>query len=313
MLYAAKLKDNWEAFSEAMEDRFTDRQETGKDHEKRLALEYGGDIQTFLAKFNELNSRVHLSGQALKRALTVAMSNDMHKSIWRKHGKIPDNDADLLQAVREAGIEEEELARATMAKKAMVRPQKEKEKEAVPKGKMELKANTAKGKEKAPAKATGGTGPAVKDKYPDQEILWGSFAEAVKGVPDNEFTKHREEDADCRRCGRNGHKTRACFAQQTSGGTKLPPPPKFPSGKASAIGTKRTAEAEPEPEKEVEKTAPVPRPMKKARTAAAQKKVWEVETSDSERESDTEISVDHGSPRFAPRFAKTPHQNFRRN
>ena len=24
-------------------------------------------------------------------------------------------------------------------------------------------------------------------------------------------------------------------------------------------------------------------------------------------------SVDHGSPRFAPRFAKTPHQNFRRN
>ena len=25
------------------------------------------------------------------------------------------------------------------------------------------------------------------------------------------------------------------------------------------------------------------------------------------------LSVDHGSPRFAPRFAKTPHQNFRRN
>ena len=55
-LRAAKLNDNWEAFSEAMEDRFTDRQETGKDHEKLLALEYGGDIQTFLAKFNELNS-----------------------------------------------------------------------------------------------------------------------------------------------------------------------------------------------------------------------------------------------------------------
>ena len=70
-----------------------------KDHEKLLALEYGRDIQTFLAKFNELNSRVHLSGQALKRALIVAMSNDMHKSIWRKHGKIPNNDADLLQAV----------------------------------------------------------------------------------------------------------------------------------------------------------------------------------------------------------------------
>ena len=272
-----------------MEDRFTDRQETGKDHEKLLALEYGGDIQTFLAKFNELNSRVHLSGQALKRVLVTAMSHDMHKSIWRKHGKIPDNDADLLQAVREAGIEEEELARAIIAKKSMVRPQKEKEKEAVPKGKTEQKAVKATDKEQSPVKGTGGTGPAVKDKYPEQEILWGSFAETVKSVPDDEFKTHREKDADCRRCGRDGHKTRACFAQTTAKGTKLPPPPKLPSGKASAIGTKRTAEAEPEPEKEVEKTAAVPRPIKMARTAATQRKVWEVETSDSERESDTEM------------------------
>ena len=288
-LRATKLKDNWEAFSEAMEDRFTDRQETGKDHEKLLALEYGGDIQTFLAKFNELNSRVHLSGQALKRALTVAMSNNIHKSIWRKHGKIADNDADLLQAVREVGIEEEELARATTAKKAMAHPQKEKEKEAVLKGKMELKADKAKEREKAPAKATGGTGPAVKDKYPDQEILCGSFAEAVKGTTENKFVKYREDDANCRRCGRNVHKTRACFAQTTNEGTKLPPSPKLPSGKASAIGTKRIAEAELEPEKEEEKAVAVPRPIKKARTAAAQKKVCEVETSASEGESDTEM------------------------
>ena len=137
-----------------MEDWFPDRQEMGKDQEKLLALEYGGDIQTFRAKFNELNSRVHLSGQALKRALIVAMSNDMHKSIWRKHGKIPDNDADLLQAVREAGIEEQELARATTAKKTMSRPQKEKEREAVPKGKTKQKDKKATDKEKAPAKVT---------------------------------------------------------------------------------------------------------------------------------------------------------------
>ena len=149
----------------------------GKDHEKLLALEYGRDIQTFLAKFNELNSRVHLSGQALKRVLVTAMSHDMHKSIWRKHGKIPDKDADLLQAVREAGIEEKELARAITAKKSMVRPQKEKEKEAVPKGKSEQKAAKATEKEQFPVKGTGGTGPAVKDKYPEQEILWESFAQ----------------------------------------------------------------------------------------------------------------------------------------
>ena len=133
-------------------------------------------------------------------------------------------------------------------------------------------------------------GLAVKDKYPEQEILWGSFAEAVKSVPDDEFKAHREKDADCRRCGRDGHKTRVCFAQTTAKGTKLPPPQKLPSGKASAIGMKRTAEAKPEPEKKVEKTTAVPRPIKKARTAATQRKVWEVETSNREGEFNTEMS-----------------------
>ena len=79
---------------------------------------------------------------------------------------IPENDTDLLQTVREVGIEEEELDRATIAKKSMAHPQKEKEKEAVPKGKMEQKAAKATEKEQTPAKGTGGTGPAVKDKYP---------------------------------------------------------------------------------------------------------------------------------------------------
>ena len=69
-------------------------------------------MQTYLARFNELNSRVNLSGQALKRVITTAITADMYKNIWRKYGCIPDNDADLLSAVREAGIEEEELARA---------------------------------------------------------------------------------------------------------------------------------------------------------------------------------------------------------
>ena len=86
-----------------------------------------------------------------------------------KHSCIPDNNADLLNTVREAGIEEEELARALDAKKTMVRPEKEKEKDAAPKGKQ--KPVKGKEKEKATLKALGGTALAVKDKYPDQEIL----------------------------------------------------------------------------------------------------------------------------------------------
>ena len=40
------LEDNGKGFSMAIEERFTDRQKQGKDHEKLLALEYQGDMQT---------------------------------------------------------------------------------------------------------------------------------------------------------------------------------------------------------------------------------------------------------------------------
>ena len=44
LMKALYLEDNWVAFSADMEDRFTDKQETGKDYEKLLALEYNGDM-----------------------------------------------------------------------------------------------------------------------------------------------------------------------------------------------------------------------------------------------------------------------------
>ena len=89
---------------------------------------------TYLASFNELNSRVQLSGQSLKRVRTAAVTPEMYWNIWRKYGTISDSNADLLHAVREAGIEEEELARALSTKKQIARPQKEKERKLLLKG-----------------------------------------------------------------------------------------------------------------------------------------------------------------------------------
>ena len=105
-----------------MEEWFTDRQETGKDHEKLLSLDYSADTQTNVVRFNELNSGVQLSGQSLKRVLTAAVTPDRYRNIWRKYRKIPDADADLLHAVWEAGIGEEELEPALTAKKLIARP-----------------------------------------------------------------------------------------------------------------------------------------------------------------------------------------------
>ena len=207
---------------------------------KLLALEYTGDMQTYLAPFNELNSCVQLPGQLLKRVRTAAVTLDMYRNIWRKHGKIPDTDGDQLYGVQEAEIEEEEMVRSLAAKKQIARPHQEKEKEAAPKAKQERKAIQAKEMEMAPAVTTGELGPNKYNKFLEQEILRESFKAAIKDTPEEECQEHRTKEADCQRCGRDGHKTRACFAQTTTKGTKLPPPPEIPTRQASAAGTKRT-------------------------------------------------------------------------
>ena len=79
MIKTLHLEDSWKAFSMAIEEQFTNCQEQGKDYKKLLALEYQGNMQTYLARFNELNSRVGLSGQAMKRIHTAAVTPDMYK------------------------------------------------------------------------------------------------------------------------------------------------------------------------------------------------------------------------------------------
>ena len=132
---------------------------------------------------------------------------------------------------------------------------------------------------------TSGKGPNINDKFPEQEILWESFNAAMKDVLEDEAGDYRTSEADCRRCGRDGHKTRAYFAQSTSKGTKLPPAPKMPTKRASAAGTKRTQDDEPG--KAEDNTAAVEaRPKKALKTAATQRKVWEEESNSENPDTD---------------------------
>ena len=210
----------------------------------------------------------------------VAVTPNMYWNIWRKYGKIPDTDGDLLHAVREAGIEEEELERALAAKKQIARPQKEKEKEAAPKCKPKQKVAQTKEKEKGPAVTTGGKGPNINDKFPKQEILRESFKAAMKDVPEDKAGDYSTNEFDCGRCGRDGHTTRACVARTTSKGMKLPPPMKMPTKRVSAAGIKRTQDDELG-KAEDNAAAVEARPKKAIKIAATQRKVWEKE-SDSE-------------------------------
>ena len=70
-------------------------------------------------------------------------------------------------------------------------------------------------------------------------------------------------------------KARACFAQKTTTGTKLPEPHKMPAGKAALAGIKRLPDRE-ETEKE---------PPNKKVAAIPTAKIWEL----LESENDTEM------------------------
>ena len=226
---------------------------------------------------DELNSRVGLNGEAYKKVLVDMMPNDMFDIIFNKYGTIPSNENDLKSVVIRAGIiiEERELARP---KRAQHNPS--------PSGSKDKGKDAGKGKEteksSPPQKGANTQGKQNKgpplDKYPDQEILWASFADAMKDVPPEEFQQHQEADANCRRCRRNTPKRRASFTQKTIAGTKLPEPPKMPAGKAALAGTKRMPDQE-EPERNDQN--------KKAKVASTTtQKIWEV----SESETDTEMA-----------------------
>ena len=94
-----------------------------------------------------------------------------NQNIRRKYGKIPDTDGDLLHTVWEVGIEEEELARVLVAKNQIAGPQKEKKKEATPKGKQEQKDAQGKEMEKAPAVSTSGLESNINNIFTEQVIL----------------------------------------------------------------------------------------------------------------------------------------------
>ena len=69
-----------------------------------LALRYQGDIQDYLARIQELNSRVDLSGRALRKIIKTQLTPEMHAAIYNKCGCIPTDEAILIKTVREIGL-----------------------------------------------------------------------------------------------------------------------------------------------------------------------------------------------------------------
>lgn len=68
------------------------------------ALEYKGNIQTYLVMLEETNSRVGATGEPLREIIASEITPEMHRAIYQCYERLPGNDADLLNAVRKVGI-----------------------------------------------------------------------------------------------------------------------------------------------------------------------------------------------------------------
>ena len=164
------------------------------------------------------------------------MTPEMGRAIFHKTGSIPESDDALIEAVREAGIVEEEILRTEgrMKGTALKKPSEgktEKDKDSPSlskdrsvedgKGKTERSGNV-----KAPAQKQEGkrgeNAPKERKDLSSLETHWDSIAAALKDVPQDEIDQHKESNKDCIRCGPNGHKARHCCAFKTTKGTNLP-------------------------------------------------------------------------------------------
>jgi hypothetical protein len=279
------LKDNWTAFSSAIETRFMDRREVQKDERRIRELQYEGDIDDYITKLEDLNMRVGASGPMFRAVIWDAMTPEIKKMVYQSFKGIPRDDDAMIEAVKEAAyivenIEEE--IKGPKKKTLEVRENRHTKEAARPR---EVQQKDRKVKDKNSEKK-GSSG--KKDKKSDKPAIFASGREALQDVPQSEIDKHKKDKADCWRCGRSGHKMYECYAKKTVGGTEL-----SNGGKTASLG-KRKRDNDDEADDDKEKTKGKD---KKAKTAAvhhndedidlpdAQPRIWELEDSD-EAESD---------------------------
>ena len=254
-LKASKTKDTWRQFKAAMEDRFTDHMEMRKDWRKMRQLRYKGDIQEYLSKLLEINGRVGAKGEPLREVITAAMTPEMHRAIYQRYRRLPVDDKELIAAVRDVGIIEEEIAlsRAQIQKMKRMGLEDSDDEEEKKKGKKKKKDKKktdkgTKGKEKEPKKRRDKEGKRdpkssnVPIDFTALKRVWDTPFQALKGIDQGQIDKFKEAEKDCIRCGYDGHRTVHCYRKKDADGNTLPPAPRDKKDKAAASATKRKRE-----------------------------------------------------------------------
>lgn len=291
---ASHERDDWTAFSSAMEERFTDRMERRKEYKRMIGLKYEGDIQTYLATLQEMNSRVGIGGEPLRAIIAKAITPEMHRAIYQKYKGLPDNDTDLIEAVREIGIVEEEIILSA------IELYEEKGKEDPKDSKGTGGKNTKDPGSKGPKAKTE---PAPKGEKNQKRLswrelrqlpkAWNTAEDALKDVDPKQVDKFKESKKDCWRCGYDGHRSINCRCRFDRDRNRLPDPPAklpseptpVPTNKKAAAGVKRSYTPPPEEEDSDKEPA-----EKKHETSAAARTLGDIWAHDESEEEEADRS-----------------------
>ena len=288
------LQDNWKAFRSAMVERFTDRMESRKDWQRMRTLEYKGDIQTYLASLEEINSRVGATGEPLREIIMNAITPEMHRAIYQRYRRVPKNDADLIEAVRETGIIEEEILLSMGHSKTKSEKKEPKKNKDSGEKRNDKEKSQRKWGDRDQRKDGGKKLGKETTDFSSLENIWESPHEALKNVDQTSIDKYKAARTDCIRCGKKGHRTVHCFSKSNADGKELPRAPRGKGKEATASIPKRKRAISParaaSPEDRSDSDAPKPNHPKVAaatKSASALRQGWYMDESGaSESDSD---------------------------
>ena len=143
-------------------------------------LTYDGDIQTYLARLTEINTRVGATGEPFRDIIAQAVPTEIHRAIYLRYETWPTNDHDLVEAVRKAGLLEEEILRSQAQKKKKTGKDKDKtgktDKTEKTDKKGSGKGDTIQERKKKPFKSN------PKKDFSHLTRVWSNTKEALKGV-----------------------------------------------------------------------------------------------------------------------------------
>jgi hypothetical protein len=197
--------------------------------------------------------------------------------IYSRYGRIPDEDATFLTAIREAGKVYERLQKDLKSRKTPGGQSSTTVKgnqDAAPTGKgnqsgQQTERSGDKGK---------GKGPLTKAGVP-RENIWASVKEALEGVPQTEIEAHKEKKCNCWRCGSNNHRTLQCYSMKSfPEGTMLPIHPSKKRPSVNATKRKRTEEEVKEETEEPVSKQPKVNAVIDNDMAMTEARIWEHET-----------------------------------